>query len=64
MKICLILLMIVLSGCVSHPRKPERSYRVEHVMSPAMKVVVMQLVWLKSDPNVFKVKEIDPFRRQ
>ena len=64
MKICLLLLIIVLSGCTQPQAKPERSYRVEHVMSPAMKAVVMELVWLKSDPNVFKVKEIDPFRRQ
>ncbi len=58
------LLIIILSGCTTHPRKPEPTYRVEQSMSPAMKAVVMELVWLKSDPNIFKVKEIDPFRKQ
>jgi len=68
MKICLILLMIVLTGCTAHPRKsepqPVRSYRVEQRMSPAMKAVVMELVYMKSDPNIWQRREIDPFRRQ
>lgn len=67
MKIWLILSIIALSGCTQPQAKPEpalrTAYRVEQRMSPAMKAVVMELVWLRSDPNVFKVKEIDPFSR-
>ncbi len=61
MKICLILAIIALVGCTQQQAKPEPHYRVEQRMSPVMEAVVMQLVYMKSDPNVFKVKEIDPF---
>ncbi len=63
MKLCLILLIIALSGCTQPQAKLKRSYRVEQSMSPALKAVVMELVYM-ADPNVFKVKEIDPFRKQ
>lgn len=64
MRLCLILLAIALSGCAQPQAKPERSYRVAQRMSPAMKAAVMELVYMKSDPNVFKAKELDPFRKQ
>ncbi len=69
MKLCLILLTVAVTGCTQPQAKPQarprpRGYEVEQRMSPAMKAVVMELVWLKSDPNMFKAKEIDPFRRQ
>ena len=67
MRLCLILLVIALTGCTSHPRRPEtqpvRSYRVEQRMSPAMKAAVMELLYMKSDPNIFKYREPDPFRK-
>ncbi len=59
-----ILIVMSVWGCTQQQAKPEPRYRVEQRMSPAMESVVMELVWLKSDPNVFKAKEIDPFRRQ
>ena len=64
MKIWLILLLIALTGCTQPHAKPEPHYRVEQRMSPAMKAVVMELMYMRSDPNVWQVKEIDPFRRQ
>jgi uncharacterized membrane protein (UPF0127 family) len=63
MKISLVLLIIALSGCITHPRKPE-PMPVRAEMDETMIAVISQLVWLKSDPNVFKVKELDPFRRR
>ena len=64
-KIIYILLLVVVLGC-QKPQQPkiEQKYHVQMEMSPAMKEAVMTLVWMKSDPNVFKVKELDPFRRQ
>lgn len=66
MKIWLILLAVALVGCTQQQVRPEHepTYRAEQRMSPAMKAVVMELMYMKSDPNVFKIKEIDPFRRQ
>ena len=60
MKLCLILLIMALSGCTQPQAKPGPTYRVEQRMSPALKAVVMELVYM-ADPNVFKAKEIDPF---
>ncbi len=64
MKICLMLLVIALAGCTQHTAKPEPTYRAEHRLSPAVRYAVMELLYMKADPNIFKAKEIDPFRRQ
>ncbi len=56
----LLIVMIALAGCQPPQRtKPtvEPTYNVQLEMSPEMKAVVMQLVYMKSDPNVFKVRE-------
>lgn len=63
MKYGLILLIIALSGCTQHPRKPEPvsvpGYTVEQRMSPAMRAVVMELVYMRIDPNTSTGKELD-----
>ena len=60
----LVFLFLAIVGC-QKPQRPkvEPKYKVHLEMSPTMKEVVMQLVWLKSDPNVFMIKEVDPFRK-
>lgn len=62
-KMCLVLMLLSTMGCAQQAVEPEPmpSYTVEQRMSPAMHEVVMQLVWMKSDPNVFEVREPDPF---
>lgn len=64
MKLCLMLLIIALSGCTTHPRKPERK------ATPAFKAVVRQLVYMidlaemRSDPNIFNIKELKPSKEK
>jgi hypothetical protein len=62
--IMIIVTLIWLFGC-SAPvaRTPQPSYKVETEMSPQLKAVVMELLWMKSDPNIFKYREPDPFRK-
>ena len=57
--------LVLIGGCTQHTVKPEPipTYRVELRMSPALHEAVMTLVYMKSDPNVFKIREPDPFRR-
>ena len=69
MKAVAIVVLSVLAGCAhtSHTTQPVRRplgpvYKRQ--MSPAMKEAVMTLVYMKSDPNVYKIREKDPFRRQ
>ena len=61
-------LLFLLSGCQQHQKPlkppPKPLYKVERRMSPAMKEAVMTLMYMKSDPNVFKTKDKDPFERQ
>ena len=61
-----IVVLVSIGGCAQHTVKPEPmpSYRVEQRMSPVLKQAVMTLMYMKSDPNVFKVRDVDPFRRQ
>lgn len=61
-------LLFLLSGCRQQQRPPQPppkpSYKVEQRMSPAMKEAVMTLMYMKSDPNVFKRREKDPFGKR
>ena len=63
--------LVLVSGCATHKSiqrstEPDRGTDsvVEQRMSPAMIEVVSRLVYLRSDPNVWQVKEIDPFRKR
>lgn len=70
---CVVVILVILlcitaitalSGCTTHPRKPEPK------ATPAFKAVVRQLVYMidlaemKSDPNVFKIKELKPSKEK
>jgi hypothetical protein len=65
MKICLILLMIALSGCTTQARKPEPMpvpvLMVEQEIDRAIWHVINELVRAR---YTWQAKEIDPFRRQ
>lgn len=58
MKICLILLLMALSGCTQQQAKPEPTYRVEQRLSPAMKETVMMLIHRQSEAKLLKAKEL------
>ena len=69
MKALAIVVLSVLAGCVhtSHTTQPARrplGPLYEQRMSPALHEAVMTLVYMKSDPNIYKIREKDPFRRQ
>ena len=63
-KIRFILLVILFAvvGCQRPQRtKPTIEPPPRFEMPAKMKIAVMNLVYLKSDPNIFKIKEVDPF---